>query len=167
MALCRTLQHDVVEADDDRPVGGAGRLDHFGHPVDAEVRPLGLLDLDKDPHLLAPRPIESFGNSRNPRSGKPRIKAGSGVEAANLRETEIGGKAVAVGGAVEYAIVKHDRLAFGGQHDIDLDRRRAPGLGSRECRQCVLRAVKAVAAMAAHMDPAGFACQKTKGIVVI
>src|SRR5215469_18488787 len=128
----------MVEADDDGSVGYAACFEQFHRSIDREVRPLGLLDLDKDPHLLAPCPINDLREGWNTCSGKSRIKAGSSVEAANLLQSEVGGEAAAVRGAVERSIVKHDRLAFGGQYDVDLDRRRAPSLGSREGRQRIL-----------------------------
>jgi hypothetical protein len=59
--------------------------------------------------------------------------------------------------------MKHDRLAFGAQYNVDLDRRRTPGFGRLECRQRVLRAGEAVAAVAAHMDPPGLARQQAEG----
>ena len=161
VALYPTLQHDVVKADDHGPAGRSRGFEQLRYMIDGDVRPLGLLDLDKDSHLFARRPIDGLFEGRDPGSGKPHIKAGSRVEAANLFESEIGGKAMAVGGAVERAVVKHDRLAFGAQHDVYLDRRRTPGLRRRERRQCVLRVVEAIAAMAADMDAAGLPRQET------
>jgi hypothetical protein len=70
---------------------------------------------------------------------------------------------VAVGGAVERAVMKYDRLAFRGQYDVDLDRRRTPGLGCLECRQRVLWVVKAVTPVAARMDAPVLARHETEG----
>jgi hypothetical protein len=157
------LQHDVVEADDNGSVRCACRFEDSHHAIDGEVRPFGLLDLHKESHLLGRCPIDDLSEGRNACSGKSRIKAGSGVEAADLAQSIVGGKAVAVGGAVERAVVKHYRLAFGRQENIDFYRGSAASLGGRECRQGILRIVEAVAPVAAHMDALGFARQKAEG----
>jgi len=71
--------------------------------------------------LEQPGPVREGGNAGVPRrkgrgSGRIRyirsfakagIEAGSGVEAADLLQTEVGGEAVAVGGAVERAVMKY------------------------------------------------------------
>ena len=78
-------------------------------------------------------------------------------------EVEIGREAVAVGRPVKGEVVQHDRLAVGGQHDVDLDRRRAPGLGRLQGGKRVLRIAQAVAAVAADMDPPGLAGKEAEG----
>ena len=80
-----------------------------------------------------------------------------------MLETEIGREAAAVGGAVDGEVVQHDRLAVGRQHDVDLDRRRAPILGRLQGRQRVLRVAKAIAPVAADMDVPGLAGKETEG----
>ena len=122
----------MVEADDKNSVGRARRFEQTRYSVDGEVGLLGLLDLEKDPHFLALRPIDDLRNCRNARTGKSSIKAGSGVETADLLQPEVRDEAVTVSGAVERAVMKHDRLTLGGQYDVDLDRRRAPGLRRSE-----------------------------------
>ena len=115
----------MVEAQHDDAVGRAGRIEEGCRPIHGQVRPLDLLDLEHDPHVLALRPFEHFRKRWNPCPGEARIEAGSGIEAADVLEAEIGGEAAAVGGAVDGQVVQHDRLAVGRQHDVDLDRRRA------------------------------------------
>ena len=84
-------------------------------------------------------------------------KPDAGIELADRGEAQVGGKAVAVGGAVDGQIVQNDRLAVRGQHDVDLDAWSRPGLCRLEGRQRVLRVVQAVAAVAADVDAPGLA----------
>jgi hypothetical protein len=96
----------------------AGRLvdrqQHFLGFLESLVEAIVTTDavIQKYPNLLARCPIDDLREGWNACSGKSRIEAGSGIEAADLLESEIGGEAVAVGGAAERAVVKHDRLAF-------------------------------------------------------
>ena len=60
MALCSTLEQDMVEADDGNPLGRARRRHQLRHSIDSEVRPLRLLDLEKETHVLALGPIEDL-----------------------------------------------------------------------------------------------------------
>ena len=80
-----------------------------------------------------------------------------------MLEAEVGREAAAVGGAVDGEIVQHDRLCVGRQHDVDLDRRRARGLGGLQGRQRVFRVAKAVTPVAADVDVPGLAGKKTEG----
>jgi hypothetical protein len=153
----------VVEADDEDSVEGTRRFEQCSHSVDGEVRPLGLLDLDKDPHLLALRPIHGLREGRNACSCKSSVEAGPGIKAADLFQTEVGGEAVAICGAVERPVVKHDRFAIGSQHDVNLDCCRTRSLGGGHGRHRVFRADEAVASVSAHMDSPGIAGEKTKG----
>jgi inositol-phosphate transport system substrate-binding protein len=70
---------------------------------------------------------------------------------------------VTVGGAVERAVVKHDWLSVGGQHDVDLYGRRAPSPGRLKRRQRVLRVAQAVSPVAAYVDPPGLAGKEAEG----
>jgi hypothetical protein len=101
VVLYRALQDDVVEADDEDSVEGTRRFEQCSHSVDGEVRPLGLLDLDKDPHLLALRPVHGLREGRNACSRKSSVEAGPGIKAADLFQTEVRGEAVAIRGAVD------------------------------------------------------------------
>src|SRR5260370_12163843 len=153
----------MVEAEENDPAEGGGRCKKAGDPIDGEVRPLRLLDLEHEPHLLALRRVEHFGERRDPRSGKARVKAASGIEAANPLETKIGREAVAIRRSVDRQIVQNDRLAVGGQHDVDLDGRRAPGFRRLESRERVLGIMEAVTAVAADVDPSSLASNKAEG----
>jgi hypothetical protein len=113
MASDRPLQYDMVEADQYGLVDGAGRCKKARDPIDGEVRPLCLLDLEQEPHLLGLCPVEHFSECRDPRSGKARMKAGPGIEAANPLETEIGCEAIAIRRSVDREVVQNDRLAVG------------------------------------------------------
>ena len=158
----RALQHDVVEADDDDPVGRARGFEQLRHAVDGEVRPLGLLDLEHDAHRLSRRPVERLRKRRNAGSGEAGMKADARIEAADALEAKVRCEARAVGRPVEGQVMQDDRFAVGGQHDVDLDGRRARGLGRLKGRQRVLRIVQAVAAVAADMNPPGLGGKETE-----
>ena len=144
VALGRLLQDDMVEADDDDPIAAAGRLEQGRHAIDGDVRALRFLDLEHDPHIGPLRPVEGLGEGGDPRAGEARMKSAACVELADLGKAEVGGEAVSVGGAVDRQVVQDDRLAIGGQHDVDLDawsRRRPwpprkPARCSRESAGC-------------------------------
>ena len=157
-----SLQYDMIEADDDNAIECARCRKHARDTIDGKVRLLCLLDFEHQAHFIALRPVEHFGESRDPRSGKARMKAGSGIEALNALETEIGCEPVAVRRSVDCEVVQNDRLAVGRQHDVDLDGRRAPGFRRFESRERVLRVVEAVAAVAADLDPSGLAGKKAE-----
>src|SRR5260370_12426710 len=143
----------MVEAEENEPAEGGGRCKKAGDPIDGEVRPLRLLDLEHEPHLLALRPVEHFGERRAPRSGKARVKAASGIEDANPLETKIGREAVAIRRSVDRQIVQNDRLAVGGHHDVYLYGRCAPGFRRLESPERVLGIMEAVTAEAADLYP--------------
>ncbi len=165
MPGCRStarFKHDVVEADDDDPVGGAGGFEQLRGAVDGEIRPLGLLDLEHDAHRLSRRPVERLGERRNAGSGEAGIKARASIEAADALEAEVRGEPRAVGRPVEGQVMQDDRFAVRGQHDVDLDGRRTRGLGRPKRRQRVLRIPQAVAAVAADMNPPGLGGKETE-----
>ena len=98
------------------------------HPIDCEVRLLGLLDLQHDPHVVRLRPVERLRDRRYLRAGESGMEPAAGIQLADLLEAEVGREAVAVRRPVDGQVVQDDRLAVRGQHDIDLDRSRAGSL---------------------------------------
>src|SRR5215831_12379556 len=130
---------------------------------DGEVRPLGLLYLEEQTHLRALGPIEDLRDGWNRRTGKSRIKGAASIQPADLLEAQVSRESVAVGGAVECAVVKYDGHCIRGQHDVGLYGRRTARLGRLEGRHRVLRVAEAVAAMPAQMDAPGLAGKKAEG----
>ena len=135
----------MVEADEHHPVDGVRRRNKARNPIDGEVGPFRLLDLDEEPHPLAVRPVKHFDKCRDPCPGKALMKPGSRIETADPLETQIGCEAMAIGRSVDREVMQNDRLAVRGQHDVDLDHRCAPGFRRLESRKRVLWVVEAVA----------------------
>src|ERR1700730_9727619 len=73
----------MVEADEQHPVDGVRRRNKARNPIDGEVGPFRLLDLDEEPHLLAVRPVKHFDKCRDPCPGKALMKPGSRIETAD------------------------------------------------------------------------------------
>src|SRR5439155_16833818 len=67
----------MVEADEHHPVDGVRRRNKARNPIDGEVGPFRLLDLDEEPHLLAVRPVKHFDKCRDPCPGKALMNTGS------------------------------------------------------------------------------------------
>src|SRR5437879_12722243 len=134
----------MVEADEHHPVDGVRCRNKARDPIDGEVGPFRLLDLDEEPHLLAGRPVKHFDKCRDPCPGKELMKPGSRIETADPLETQIGCEAMAVDRSVDREVMQNDRLAVRGQHDVDLDHRCAPGFRRLESRKRVLWVVVAV-----------------------
>src|SRR5258705_12194086 len=111
----------MVEADEHHPVDGERRRNKARNPIDSEVGPFRLLDLDEEPHPLAVRRVKHFDKCRDPCPGKALMKTGSRIETADPLETQIGGEAMAVGRSVDREVMQNDRLSVPAQYDVDLD----------------------------------------------
>jgi hypothetical protein len=82
MAVACPLQDDVVEADDENPIGNAGGREQFGDAIDSKVGPLGLLDLEHQAHLFAPRmtTVRPYAKTLSPHDATRQLSKLSGVE---------------------------------------------------------------------------------------
>src|ERR1700730_2510599 len=73
----------MVEADEQHPVDGVRRRNKARDPIDGEVSPFRLLNLDEETHLLAVRPVKHCAKCRDPCPGKALMKPGSRIETAD------------------------------------------------------------------------------------
>lgn len=91
------------------------------------------------------------------------MKPNPRIQFADLLEAEVCRKAVSICRPVDGQVVQNDRLTFCGQHDVNLDRGRPCSLCCFECWQCVLRIMKAVAAVATDMNTSRVAGKEAEG----
>jgi hypothetical protein len=103
----------MVEADEHHPVDGVRRHNKARNPIDGEVGPFRLLDLDEEPHLLAVRPVKHFDKCRDPCPGKALMKPGSRIETAD--PCTVFGMLLLVANPTKTRFLTNDTLGGGGE----------------------------------------------------
>jgi hypothetical protein len=148
-------ERGVVEGDHEHPVERIGGAQDLAEPLDQELGPFALLDLEEEAEPEPSRGVESLLERGDRRAGERRIHPAPGIEPAELVQAPVGNPALAVVAPAEQLVVAQHDPRVAGEQKVDLAAGGTePGRGL-ERRQRVLGRPDRMAAMAADVAATG------------